>query len=188
MSSLTRLARLAWPHRNPVARTVDRVESVSLVVVVLVALVLLPVLLVVGSIVHADLVDQGERQAASAHAVDAVLTADAPRTTFDGHGVVLARTSGVPAMWTAPDGTVHTGRVQATKGRAAGATVRTWVDWHGDLVAAPVSAADAAAGGFFIAFGGWAGAVALLAAVQACVHLGLNRRRYRRWDQQWARV
>jgi hypothetical protein len=188
MSALTRFARLAWPHRNPVARTVDRAESVSLVAVVLLAMLLLPVLLVVGSTVHANLVDEGARQAGRAHAVTAVLTSAAPHTTFDGPGAAVAGTAAVPATWTAPDGTVHTGRIQVATGLAVGATVEIWVDRHGDLVATPVSAADAAAGGFFVALGGWAGAVALLAAVQVCVHAGLNRRRYRMWDSQLARV
>lgn len=69
----------------------------------------------------------------------------------------------MPATWTAPDGTVHTGRIQVATG-------------------------DAAAGGLFVALGGWAGAVALLAAVQGFVHAGLNRRRYRVWDSKLARV
>jgi hypothetical protein len=43
---MPRLARLAWPHRNPLARGVDRLEGATLALVVLGALLLLPVTLV----------------------------------------------------------------------------------------------------------------------------------------------
>jgi hypothetical protein len=183
-----RLARIVWPHRNPLARGTDRLEGVTLTIAVVVSLLLVPVALVLGSVVHADLTAKGELQARTAHETVAVLTADAPRSTFDGHGVAIAGKSKVAARWTAPDGSVHTGRVQANDGLKTGAKVRIWVGRHGDLVDRPVSAADADAAGAFAALGAWTTVVCLLALLQTCLHLALNRRRYRAWDEQWERV
>lgn len=184
----TRLARMAWPYRNPVARGSDRVESAMLAVVVVVALLLGPVMLVFGSIVHANLAASGEQQARTRHPAVAVLTQDAPDEGAGGHGSAFVATSSVPATWQKPDGTAAVGRVQASNGLDAGAKVPIWLDERGRVVDRPRNESDAAAGGTLVALGGWLAAVALLACVQAGVHRVLDRRRCRDWGQEWERV
>jgi hypothetical protein len=187
-SLVRRLRRRWWPHRNPLARRSDRVEGASLVVTVLLGLLFLPVMLMFGSIVRADMVDKGERQATNANQVVATLTDDAPEPTADGHGNAIISSSHVTATWTTSDGVTHTGRVPATDGLKAGAKVRIWLNADDELVTRPLSATDAAAGGAFVALGGWLAVVTVLALAQLGLHFALDRRRYRQWDRQWARV
>jgi hypothetical protein len=184
----TRLAWVVWPYRNPVARSSDKVESVSLAVAVLIALLLGPVMLVFGSIVHANLAASGEQQARTRHPAVAVLTQDAPDDGAGGHGSAFVGKSSVPARWQEPDGTTAVGRVRASNGLDAGAKEPIWLDERGRVVDRPLNESDAAAGGTLVALGGWLAAVALLACAQTGVHRVLDRRRYRDWGQEWERV
>jgi hypothetical protein len=183
-----RLGRVIWPHRNPLARGTDRLESATLVGVVLASLMLAPVTLVFGSIVHADMTATAGQQAATRHHTVAVLLADTP-AAVGGHGTAAgAGGSKVLAEWRLPDGTTRTGRVVMGDGLSAGARVGIWLDDNGNVVDRPVSEADAMAGGAMVALAGWVTAVGLLVLAQVALHLTLNRRRYRAWDRQWARV
>lgn len=183
-----RAVRLAWPHRNGLARGSDRVESASLVLVLLVALLFGPVMLALGSIVHADMVATGEEQARTRQPVVAILTRDAPDVGAGGHGNVVAGLSHVPATWTLPDGTAGSGKVPARDGMNAGTKVDIWLDGDGRVVDRPLTEADSAVGGAMVTLSGWLTAVVLLVVAQTGLHFLLNRRRYRAWDQQWARV
>jgi hypothetical protein len=184
----TRLARLALPYRNSLARGNDKLESATLAFVVLFGLLLGPVMLVFGSIVHADMVTAGEQQARTRHPAVAVLTQDAPDTEVGEQGSTYSGKPMVPATWTKPDGTTGKGEVEAAYGLTVGAKVDVWLDQLGRVVERPVTEADAAADGLLAAFVGWVTVLALLTGVQAGVHLLLNRRRYRAWDRQWERV
>jgi hypothetical protein len=183
-SSTMRWARLAWPHRNPLARGVDRVEGTVVVAAVLVALLLVPVMLVFGSIAHANMVHSSERQAGTRHAAVAVLTEDAPV----GHGDAMLARSAVPARWTLPGGATRTGLVQASDGLRAGARIPIWLDRAGRVVGRPATSSDAVAAGVLVAVFGWLTAAGLLAAAVVGVHGALNRRRYRVWGEGWASV
>jgi hypothetical protein len=188
-STLTsRLTRLVFPYRNALARGSDKLESASLAFVVLVGLSLGPVMLVFGSIVHADVVAAGERQARTRHAVVAVLTQDAPDTETGEQGSTYSGKPMVPATWTKPDGTTGKGEVEAAYGLQVGAKVEIWLDEHGREVDRPVTEADAAADGVLVALVGWVTVLVLLTGAQAGVHLLLNRRRYRAWDRQWEQI
>jgi len=182
-----RLCRVIWPHRNPLARGMDRAEGASLVCVVLASLLLLPVMLMFGSNVHADMTATAEQQAAARHHTVGVLLVDAP-DAVSGHGTADTGESNVLAEWRLPDGTKHSGRVVASDGLPAGAHVDIWLDDNGKLVDRPLSEADATAGGATVALTGWVTAVGLLVLAQVAVHFTLNRRRYRAWDRQWALV
>lgn len=180
---LARLVRLAWPYGNVLARGSDRVESAALVCCVLAALLLAPVMLALGSAVHADMVAAGEQQARTRQPAVAVLTEDAPPDAGARGGE-----SRVPATWTLPDGTTGSGRVPAGAGLPAGTKVDIWLDTEGRVVDTPLTASDAAVGGATVTLSGWLTAVVLLVAGQSGLQCWLNRRRYREWDRQWARV
>lgn len=174
-SLLVRLARLAWPHRNPLARGVDRLESTMLVLVVLAGLLLLPVMLTWGSVVHGDMAAASESQARTRHTTVATLTRDASE-------------SNAVATWSLPDGTTATGRVNVSDGLKAGTKVEIWLDRDGRVVDRPLSDVDAAVGGAMVALAGWLAAVVLLVFAYAGAHFLLERCRYRAWDRQWERV
>jgi len=187
-SFVVRLARLVWPYRNPLARGVDRLESATLGLVVLAGLLLVPVMLVWGSIVHADMLAAGESQVRTRHAAVATLTEDAPEPDAGGHGNASGGKSMVEAEWRLPDGSTGAGRVTAFNGLDAGAKVDIWLDQDGRVVDRPLGEADAAAAGVVVALAGWLITVLVLVLAQNGLHFLLNHRRYRRWDEQWEQV
>jgi hypothetical protein len=187
-SWVVRLGRLLRPGGNPLARGVDRAEGTVVILFVLVALVLLPVMLTLGSLTYADLAEQSEQQSRSRHETVAVLTEDAPTVTTGTYGGVVGAKSKVAARWQLPDGTTRTGDVDADDGSKAGAEVSVWLDESGKPVSAPISTVDSVGAGVLVAVFGWLTTVALLALVCWGMHRALDRRRYRNWDSEWARV
>jgi hypothetical protein len=188
-SSAMRRLRLLRPHANPLARGVDRLESVVLMLVVLVALLLLPIMLVLGSEVHAGLTEEGERQSETRRETVATLVADAPALITDGHGYAGGDKANVGATWKQPNGSTTTGTVKADKGMRAGAKVAIWLDNRtGQMVDRPIDPAGAAAGGVAGAAAGYLAVVGILALGQYSLHRTLDRRRLRGWGEQWTRV
>ena len=187
-SPFLRLGRLLRPGGNPLARGVDRTEGAVLGLSVLLALALVPVMLTLGSVTYADLAERSARQAEARHETVAVLTEDAPVATPGPHGTVVDARSPVPARWQLPDGSGRTGPVSAENGLKAGAEVPVWLDRSGNAVDPPLSSSDAAVTGVLVAAGGWLGVMALLSLVCWGLHSAFDRRRYRSWDAEWARV
>lgn len=184
--TLTRWVRLLRPHGNPLARGVDRVEGTVRLLAVLAALVLLPVMLVIGSLTHAGMSAKGEWQARTRYEAVATLTEDAARPSARGGGAI--EESAVPAEWRLPNGSFRTGQVRAEDGLAAGARVPVWLDGEGRVVPEPLDATDATVAAVTVTVSGWLTAVVLLALGMFGVRRLLDRRRYRLWEQDWARV
>lgn len=93
-----------------------------------------------------------------------------------------------PARWTAPDGTVRTGTVQAPLGALAGSTVLVWTDRSGRLAGPPLRQDQVQ---------GWvlmAGVLApVLLALMLLIIQGLCRQllewqRMASWEQAWSAV
>lgn len=187
-SPLLRLARLLRPGRNPLARDTDRVESAVVLLFVLVALVLVPVMLTFGSVTFRSLVEQSTRESSARYEAVATLTEDAPVTSVGTQGEVFLVTAKVPATWRLPDGSTRTGLVDADEGLKAGAEVQVWLDASGAPAEKPLSTADAAVTGALVAAVGWFAAAGLLATAWWVVHRLLDRRRFRAWDAEWARI
>lgn len=187
-SLLRRWGRLIWPFHNPLARGTDRLEGAILIVVLLAALLLVPIMLVVGSIVRADLLASSEREAATRHPAVAVLLENAPVSSTGGYPAAVGGKSYVLARWTRPDGGTVTAPVPAAHGLKAGAKVDIWLDRSGRLVDKPLSPADADAGGAFVAPAGWLAAMAGFTLTATGLHLLLVRRRNLLWDREWAAV
>jgi hypothetical protein len=183
-----RLARLLRPGRNPVARGVDRTEATAVILLVLLALVLVPVMLTLGSLTYANFAEHSEQQARTWHKTVAVLTEDTSETSVGTRGEVVNATSKVTARWQLPDGTTRTGLVDADDGLMAGAEVTVWLDESGNPVNPPMSTVESVGAGMLVAFFGWLIAVGLIALAGWGLHHVLDRRRYRAWDIQWARV
>lgn len=159
-----------------------------MIVIVLLALVLVPVLLTLGSVTHSGLVEQSRREAATRHETVAVLTEDAPVTAAGTPGMAAGAKAKVAARWELADGTTRTGRVDAAEGLHAGAEVRVWVDDTGAPADAPLSAEDAVAAGVLVAVIGWVAVACVLAVIWLALHHAFDRRRYRAWDAEWARL
>jgi hypothetical protein len=185
-SPLARLVRLLWPRGNPLVRGTDRVEAVTLVAAVLIGLLLLPIMLVVGSVTYADVIEKSQEQGRTRHEAVATLLQDAPSKSIAARGVTTS--SAVRATWQLPDGSTRTGTVQVSDGLRAGAKVDIWLDDQGRVVTAPVSSTDAVWVAAVVAACGWLAVVGLLAVAQFGIHQLLDRRRHRGWGQEWERV
>lgn len=187
-SPLLRLVRLLRPHANPLARGVDRLESLTLVLAGLLGLLLVPVMLVFGSLAHAAVAQDGAQAAGTRHEAVATLIADAPTASTEGHDYSATAKVNVRASWVTVDGATRTGLIKASAGLRSGAKVTIWLDSEdGRVVDKPASPDDAAVAGVAVALVGWLAAVGLLALGQLSVHSVLNRRRFRAWGQEWAR-
>jgi hypothetical protein len=187
-SPIRRLVRLLRPGGNPLARGVDRTEGAVVGLVVLVALALVPVMLTLGSVTYAGLAERSARQAESRHETVAILTENAPVATPSPHGTVINARSPVPARWQLLDGSTRTGPVSAEDGLKAGAEVPVWLDRSGNAVDPPLSSSDAVVTGVLVAVCGWLAVAALFSLVCWGLHRAFDRRRYRFWDTEWARV
>lgn len=169
-----RAARGLRPDRNPLRRTLDRVEAAVVAGLVVVFLAGAPLAgLAAGHAVYRVWSHTADTEQTAWHQVPAVLLAATPD---DGQ---------VRARWAAPDGTRHTGTVPAPPGAKAGRTVAVWVDAAGRPTGPPV----------------WlwqAQSQAALAAVLACLAVGVialcagllahhlvGRRRLAAWDADW---
>lgn len=172
-----------WRWRsNPLRRTSDVVEAW----IVLVTWLLAVVGSVLTGLVTADAVARGlDRQWTERRPVEAVLVGRVPSVTSarGDDGRVWA---GV--RWTTPDGAVHSGRTKVRPGMASGTRVTVWTDRQGRVTAKPLSPGEA---GFRSAWTGTLVATGTAAAVFGGAQLaraGLERRRLRQWDEEWARV
>ena len=94
----------------------------------------------------------------------------------------------VPARWTAPDGTVHTGQVQAPAGTRAGSTVRVWTDQRGRLTDPPLQHSQVRGWVLMIAIIAPVLLALLLMAVLGLSRQMLERRRMARWEEAWSAV
>lgn len=171
-------------RRNPLRRRSDKAEA--WIILATWTLALLGGLLA-GEAAGAAMEDGLTARRAALHAVHAVLTEPADRTadvTTDGS----AETVRAKVRWTSADGSTRTGVARVDPGTAAGASVTVWTDREGNLVRAPLGAAEArlqsALTGVLVA----AGAGALVLGGGRLARLRLDRQRLRDWETEWARV
>ena len=116
-----------WPDRNPLRRTSDRLAAAIVGVTLIVFLVGAPIAaLTAGRWAEAAAFGVVRSQHANWRQVPAVLLSDAPGSVDVGYGGVSLPE--VRARWTAPDGTVRQGKVEAYSGTRAGSTVLIWVN------------------------------------------------------------
>ncbi|GII23136.1 Rv1733c family protein [Planosporangium mesophilum] len=197
MSLAGRTLRRIGLDRNPLRRTIDRVEAWITVVIMVVSLFLLPATVwFTGRTAYAAGVHTEQVERAHRYQSRAVLLADAgtdaipdlppaargPAPTRAGTATTGVRT---PAHWTSADGTRHRGSVLVDERARAGEWVTVWTDAHGDLSDPPQqrvqteinAAAAAVLAGAFVA--GLAGAVWFL------IRRVFDARRMAQWEAAW---
>ena len=183
-----RFCRLLRPGRNPLARGTDRLEGSVLLVSILLALILIPVVMALGAVTYANLALKSEAEYVARHATVAVLVENAPTLTVGPFGRFVLGTADVGARWRLRDGSVRTGVVTVGDGLRAGTKVPIWIVDSGRLVGPPMSTDDAVANAMVVSAGAWFVAVGLLALGCRTLHYLLDRRRYRAWETEWARI
>ncbi len=164
-----------WPDRNPLRRPCDRAEA---------ALIgMLLVLFLLGAPLSALFAARWAHSAAGAQSsryrVQAVLLADASYNAYAWSDTV------VKARWTAPDGTHHTGNIQAAVGTHRGAKVTIWTNRSGQALGPPLTQYQIDSQAVLAAV------VAPLTLAFVVISLGLlghqllERRRLAAWDAEW---
>ena len=181
LARAARAARGLWPDRNPLRRTVDRVEAAVIGGLVVVFLAGAPLAaLATGHAVYRIWSRTAHAQQATWRQVPAVLLAAVSPSGYDD--------SQVPARWTGPDGTRRTGNVPAPAGARAGRTLMVWVDAAGRLTVPPLQLWEVR---------GQAAAAAIVASmtvglVLLCggqlAHGLLGRRRLAAWGADWRAI
>ena len=183
--SLRRVLRGIWPDRNPLRRSLDRVEAVVLAAVIAVFLVGGPI----AAFTTGQWAEHGAAAAARAeraawHPVRAVILHGVPRPADHPYGAdYFAR---VPARWTAQDGAVRTGTVMAAAGTPAGATATIWTSAQGVPTAPPLSAAQISRQTVLAGLMAVLGLALLLTVSAVVIRRLLNRRRMVSWDAEWS--
>ncbi|MFI9601373.1 hypothetical protein ACIHCX_16055 [Streptomyces sp. NPDC052043] len=169
-------------RRNPLRRTSDLVEAWIL----LVAWVLAVVGGVLAGVVTAGALQRAaDRVRAESRPVSAVVTQDAAHGSVRPAGGALGWGT---VRWTDADGSARTGRTRVPVSATPGAHVTVWTNGRGVLIPPPASSADIA---FQTALGGlWAGTttVGVVIGGAKLARARLDRRRFARWDEEWARA
>jgi hypothetical protein len=177
--------RLLAPGRNLLVRSSDRAESALLTVAILIALAAAPFAGMVGSDTYGRECVRARAEAVTRHPATAVLLADAPQEGIGARGTAIGGTALVQAGWAREDGTTATGTVAAPKGAAAGDRMAIWLDVNDAPVPAPLRTDAAAWTAAVIGLLAWLGVITVCALVCWLAHLGFNRARYLRWEQEW---
>lgn len=172
-----RAVRELWPDRNPLRRSLDRVEAAIVTGLAVAFLAAAPVAAVTAGHLAHGIASRNASAQRSWRQVPAVLLASA---TVPGQFWTT-----VPARWAGPGGARHTGWVPVLASATAGRTVMVWTDASGQLTDRPLRPSQV-----------WGQAV--MAAVLAPVVLGLllgsggllahgalGRRRIIAWDADW---
>ena len=180
-STAVRAVRVAgglWPDRNPLRRAVDRVEAATVAGLAVAFLAGAPVAaLAAGHVAYSIGSRTASAQQAAWHRVPAVLLAAVPAAGDDDNQV--------PASWTAPDGTRHTGPVPAPPGARAGRRVMVWMAADGQLTGTPLQLSQVwGVVALAIVLAPLSVGVIVLFAGQLA-HLVLDRRRLAAWDADW---
>ncbi len=172
------------PDRNPLRRTLDRVESYLLAGLLVAAVAGAPFAAQAASHAAYDGALRAQQtQLASRHEVRAVLTQTAGSTAS---AYALSTSVPVRATWTSVTGVKRTGEILALAGSAKGTTLMIWTDKQGNLTSPPRQPTQVAGQGDMAALGAIVGVAVLYLCVMGIVRYVLNRRRMAAWAADWA--
>lgn len=166
-----------WPDRNPLRRSLDRVEAVIVAGLAAAFLAGAPVTAVTASHLAYNAASRTVSAQRSWHQARAVLLASA--------SVPSQFAATVRARWAGPLGTQRTGMVPVLAGAMAGSTVMVWVDGAGRLTGLPLRRSQVEGQAVMAALLAPAMLGLLLGAVGLLAHGALGRRRLAAWDADW---
>jgi hypothetical protein len=199
MSLAGRTLRRIGLDRNPLRRTIDRVEAWITIVVTVAAVFVMPVTVwLTGRATYAVGVRTEQVERAHRFRTQAVLLADAGSDVVSEappahQGAAPSRAgttaTGVrtPARWASADGGSRRGTVLADERARAGEWVPVWTDSHGDLVEPPQQRLQTYVNAIAAAALAGAGVVCLAGVVRLLVHRVLDARRMAQWEAAWWR-
>ena len=181
---LGRLVRGLRPDRNPLRRTLDRVESYLLAGLLVAALAGAPFAAQAAShAAYAGALRAEQAQLATRHQVRATLTGPAGdnNSTY-----TLSAEVPVQAAWTTPAGERRTADILALAGTPKGAAVMVWTDAQGNLSSPPLQPSQVAGQGDVAALGAIVAVAALYLCATGIVRSVMYRRRMAAWAADWA--
>ncbi|WP_181773177.1 Rv1733c family protein [Amycolatopsis pittospori] len=170
---------------NPLARGEDRAEAITLLVAALIVLLTLPFAAAVGSAVFAAKSERAAGEQGERYRAEARLLEDGAPLAMGGRAGLTRDTLPAEATWSTRGGEVRVGEVPATRGTRAGATVPVWLDGAGNPVAAPLTVPEARLMGIGAAIGLWLAAIVVASLFYGLVRLGLDRKRFSHWQEEW---
>jgi len=185
---MSRLVHQAFPYRNKLATTGDRIESTVLVLGVVVALLAVPVAGATGSEIYATQRERVVAEQAARSRADAILIEDAPPTIGSSERGGTVETTSVLAKWRLRDGSARQGYVQAHYDAKAGAAVSIWIDENGNASEPPMTNGGAAIDAIVLALLLWSAAAGSMALLYLAVRFTHKRLRLRQWASEWERI
>ncbi|CAN3127405.1 hypothetical protein ACNUDN_05815 [Mycobacterium sp. smrl_JER01] len=162
--------------RSPLVRATDRVEAVTLVLVVALSMLTVPIAGALGTAEYDRLVQVFASERLARHEVAATAVTDS-REVPEPYGKAYV----TEISWDFAGGT-HTAEIRTTQ-RSAGDQVAIWVDDAGNRTIRVPSDSDAAAQAVVIALTLWSVVSGLGVAVWLVVRMRLDRLRFQAWDR-----
>ena len=175
-----RAARVLWPDRNPLRRSLDRVEAVIVAGLAVALLAGAPVAAVTASHLTYNAASRTVSAQRSWHQEKAVLLASG---SVPGQFETTVR-----ARWAGPAGKQRTGMVPVLAGAMVGSTVMVWVNGSGQLTGLPLQRSQVVAQAVMAALLAPVMLGLLLVAVGLLAHGALGRRRMAGWDADWQAI
>jgi hypothetical protein len=173
------VVRGLWPDRNPLRRTLDRIEGVIVGGLAVVFLAGAPLAATAaGHLAYGAAARAAHAQQAAWHRVPAVLLTSVPAGWWD--YAPAAR-----AWWRAPDGTRRTGTVPAPSDARAGETVMVWVDAAGWPAGPPLQPYQVRGQAVLAATSAPVALGLILLGAGQLAHAALTRRRLAAWEADW---
>lgn len=180
-SVVRRTCRRVGLDRNPMRRREDRLQSAVAAILTLLFLIITPLLSIsVGGRIYQTEDRIAQAQAAQLHKVDATVLEV-------GKAPLYAPITPARVQWHDAQGVTHTSDYQATGLLKAGATVQIWLDGAG-RVTEPPSSTRALSKALVITTGLVLAIMVCFGCGYALLRRGLDRRRARRWEAEWATV
>jgi hypothetical protein len=183
LGSATR--RLGW-DRNPIRRPVDRLQTILTVTMLVMVLAVAPLTAwLAAARAHDDgrRAEHRERAAYRLVAATVVYTGDVRAT---GAGKFIGET--IRLRWPDRQGSARTGTIDVDHRVRAGAKVPVWVDESGALTHRPRAPGQTRSATAWAAIAGVTGVVIPAVGGYLIARRRLDRHRYRRWENDWARI
>lgn len=179
-------------RRNPLCRRSDRREALlALCAALLIALGAPAAGLTGGLLAHETLLDivrEQHRERHTAWATVQQLVMPRPGLGTDPDAAADEDKHRVVAYWTGPDGATETGTTDAGRPVRPGDRFRVWTDDQGRITSRPLSEATASSQALLAGLVSAAAAAAVVEGGRRLAVRQLLRRRYARWDEEWARI